>query len=116
MTNTTTPFEEVARNMDVVFDTVGGETFQRAFITLKAGGFLVTAVAFPNEAVQHGIRVARVQCKANAGQLESISELVVADKLQAHIAQVFPFPKINAAFELSESGRTRGKIVLQISK
>jgi len=114
---TSKSFEVVAQDMDVVFDTVGGDTFERAFITLKAGGFLVTAVAFPKmEEEQHGVRVARVQCKANAGQLESISELVVAEKLKAHIAQVFPFSEVNAAFELSESGRTRGKIVLQISK
>ena len=41
------PFEQVARDMDVVFDTVGGDTFQRAFQTLRKGGFLTTATAFP---------------------------------------------------------------------
>ena len=110
------PFEQVARDMDVVFDTVGGDTFQGALGTLKKGGFLVTSVAFPkDEAKQHGVGVERVQCKPNAGQLASIRELVEAGKLKAHVATVLPLAEIKQAFELSEGGRTRGKIVLQIA-
>ncbi len=42
--------------MDVVFDTAGGETYHRAFLTLKMGGLLVTAVAFPkDEASSYGV-------------------------------------------------------------
>ncbi len=108
------PFEQVARDMDVVFDTVGGDTFHRAFATLKKGGFLVTAVAFPkDEARQHGVGVGRVLCKPNAGQLASVRELVEAGKVRAHVATVLPLAQVKQAFELSEGGRTRGKIVLQ---
>ena len=110
------PFEQVARDMDVVFDTVGGDTFERAFQTLKHGGFLVTSVAFPKgEAQQHGVGVERVLCKPNAEQLASISELVEAGKLKPHVAAVVPLANINEALELSEAGRTRGKIVVQIA-
>ena len=110
------PFEQVARDMDVVFDTVGGETFKRAFGSLRKGGFLVTSVAFPkDEAQQHGVSVERVLCKPNAGQLASIRELVEAGKLKAYVTTVLPLAKIKQAFELSEGGRTRGKIVLQIA-
>ena len=110
------PFEQVARDMDVVFDTVGGDTFERAFATLKKGGFLVTAVAFPrDEAERYGVGVGRVMCKPNAGQLASIRELVEAGKVKAHVATVLPFAEIRQAFELSEGGRTRGKIVLRIA-
>ncbi len=108
------PFEQVARDMDVVFDTVGGDTFQRAFGTLRKGGFLVTSVAFPkDEAQQHGVGVERVLCKPNAGQLASIRELVEAGKVKPHVATVLPLAQIKQAFALSEGGRTRGKIVLQ---
>ena len=110
------PFEQVASGMDVVFDTVGGDTFQRAFNTLKKGGFLVTSVAFPkDEAQQHGVGVGRVLCKPSAGQLASICELVEGGKVKANVATVLPLTEIRQAFELSESGRTRGKIVLQIA-
>ena len=113
---TTQPFEEVVKDVDVVFDTVGGDTFQRAFSTLKTGGFLVTSVAFPkNEARQHGVGVARVLCKPDAGQLAAIRDLVDAGKLRAHVATVLPLAEVKQALELSAGGRTRGKIVLKMA-
>lgn len=112
---TAQPFEEAARDMDVVFDTVGGETFQRAFATLKPGCFLVTSVAFPADADrQRGVGVARVQCRPDAAQLASIRALVEAEKLRPHVATVLPLAAVRQAFALSEGGRTRGKIVLDL--
>jgi NADPH:quinone reductase-like Zn-dependent oxidoreductase len=109
------PFEQAARDMDVVLDTVGDDTFLRAFSALKKGGFLVTIVAFPkDEAQRYGVGVARVQCKPNAEQLASMRELVEAGKLKAHVATVLPLAEVRQALELSEAGRTRGKIVLQV--
>lgn len=110
------PFEEVARDMDVVFDTVGADVFQRAFRTLKTGGFLVTSVAFPrDEGQQYDVGVQRVQCKPNAAQLEMICDLVETGKVVPHVATVLPLADIRQALALSEAGRTRGKIVLQIA-
>lgn len=112
---TTQPFEQVARDMDVVFDTVGGDTFQRAFQTLKKGGTLVTAVEFPkDEAAPYGVRAARVFCKSDAGQLAAICDLVEAGTLNPHVGTVLQLADIRKALELSEAGRTRGKIVLRI--
>jgi NADPH:quinone reductase-like Zn-dependent oxidoreductase len=109
-------FEEVVKDVDVVFDTVGGDTFERAFQTLKTGGFLVTAVQFPSaeKAQEFGVKVARVYCKPNAEQLAAIGKLVEKGKLKAHISTVLPLSEVRKAHQLSESGRTRGKIVLQI--
>jgi NADPH:quinone reductase-like Zn-dependent oxidoreductase len=110
------PFETIARDMDVVFDTVGDDTFARAFRTLKKGGFLVTAVAFPkDEGTTYGVGTARVYCKPNAGQLVSIRELVDAGKVKANVATVFSVASVKEAFDLSEGGRTRGKIVLHVA-
>ncbi|MCC5670477.1 NADP-dependent oxidoreductase [Nostoc sp. CHAB 5784] len=84
-------FEEVVKDVDVVFDTVGGDTFERAFHTLKKGGFLVTAVQFPSEekAQKFGIKAARVYCKPNAKQLAAISKLVDEGRLKAHVSTVY---------------------------
>ena len=111
-------FEEVVKDVDVVFDAVGGDTFERAFQTLKKGGFLVTSVEFPSEekAQEFGVKSARVHCKPNAEQLAAISALVDEGKLKAHVATVLPLVEVKKAFQLSESGRTRGKIVLQIGR
>lgn len=109
-------FEEVVKAVDVVFDTVGGDTFERAFQTLKRGGFLVTAVEFPTEekAREFGAKTACVFCKPNAEQLAVIGELVESGKLKPHVSTVLPLAEVKKALRLSESGRTRGKIVLQV--
>lgn len=114
---TAQPFEQVARDMDVVFDTVGGDTFERAFHTMRKGGFLVTSVAFPTDQAQrHGVRVGRVQCKPNAKELAEMRDLVEGGRLVAYVAKVLPLSEVKEALALSEGGRTRGKIVLQIAR
>ena len=109
-------FEDDVREMDVVFDTVGGDIFQRGFASLKKGGFMVTAVAFPqDEARQHGAGVARVLCKADAAQLAAIRMLVEAGQLKAKVGAVLPLTDIREALALVQAGRTRGKVVLEIA-
>lgn len=109
------PFEEIVRDMDVVFDTVGGDTFERAFKTLKKGGVLVTAVAFPkDEGERYGVRVERAFTLPSADNLASIRDLVEAGKVVPHVTIVLPLAEAKQALALSEEGRTRGKIVLKI--
>ncbi len=107
---------EGVQDVDVVFDAVGGDTFEAAFHVLKKGGYLVTAVEFPTEekAKEFGVHAARVYCKPNPQQLAEISTLVDEGKLKAHVSTVLPIEEVNTALQLSKSGRTRGKIVLQI--
>jgi NADPH:quinone reductase-like Zn-dependent oxidoreductase len=109
-------FEQVARDMDVVLDTMGGETFQRAFQTLRKGGFMVTVVAFPEgEAERYRVRVTRSFTRPSARNLTAIKALVEAGKVTVHVDTVLPLAEIKQALALSESGRARGKIVLAIA-
>ncbi len=110
------PFEEVVKDVDVVFDTVGGDTLERTFQTLKKGGFLATAVEFPSEekAQEFSVKTAQVRCKPNAEQLNAIGKLVDEGRLKVHVSTVLPLAEVKKAHQLSQSGRTRGKIVLQI--
>lgn len=109
-------FEEIVKDVDVVFDTVGGDTLERAFQTLKKGGFLVTAVEPPSEekAKQYGVKAAMVAVAPNAKQLAEISQLIESGKLKTHVETVLPLAEVKKAHALSESGHTRGKIVLQL--
>ncbi|MGL4619348.1 MAG: NADP-dependent oxidoreductase [Chroococcidiopsis sp.] len=111
------PFEEVVKDVDVVFDTIGGDTCDRAFQTLKKGGFLVSAAAPPSEekARELGVQAAWVYCQPNAQQLAEINRLIDEGKLKVHIETVLPLTEVKKAHQLSQSGRTRGKIVLQVS-
>ena len=109
-------FEQAAHDMDVVFDTVGGDIFQRACPTLRPGGWLVTAVAFPtDEARQYGVRVARVACRPDAAQLGAIGDLADAGRLKARVGAVLPLAEVRQALELVQRGNTGGKVVLQLA-
>ena len=110
-------FEEVVKDVDVVFDTVGGDTQERAFQTLKKGGFLVTSAQTPSEekARELTLEAARVFCKPSAQQLAEINRLIDEGKLKIHIETILPLTEVKRAHELSESGRTRGKIVLTVN-
>ncbi|MGV1926386.1 NADP-dependent oxidoreductase [Agrobacterium tumefaciens] len=113
---TTLRFEDVARDIDVVPDTMGGEVFQRAFKTLKKDGFMVTVVAFPDdEADRYGVHVNRSFTVPSARNLASITQLVEAGKVVAHVDMVLPLDAIREAFALSEAGHVRGKIVLKLT-
>ncbi|HMV86847.1 MAG TPA: NADP-dependent oxidoreductase [Blastocatellia bacterium] len=109
-------FEDVARDVDVVFDTIGGETQERSFAVLKPGGVLVSAVSPPAQelAAARGVSAAMVQVQPNAAQLAEIAALADAGKIVPNIETVLPLSEFQRAHELSQSGRTRGKIVLQV--
>jgi NADPH:quinone reductase-like Zn-dependent oxidoreductase len=108
-------FEAVVKGVDVVYDTVGGDTLERSFQTLKRGGFLVTTVAPPSEekAEKFDVRIAMVGVEPSAKQLGEINQLIAAGKLKTHVATVLPLAEVRKAHQLSESGRTRGKIILR---
>jgi NADPH:quinone reductase-like Zn-dependent oxidoreductase len=109
-------FEEVVKDVDVVFDTIGNDTQERAFQTLKKGGFLVTSAQPPSaeKAKEFGVEAAFVFCQPSAPQLAEINRLIDEGKLKVHIETVLPLTEVKKAHQLSQSGRTRGKIVLQI--
>lgn len=113
---TTTQFEEVVRDADVVLDTIGGEVLQRCWTVLKPGGFLVSLVEVPSEetAIVHGVRQALATAKADAKTLTEITALVDSGQVKPTVSTVLPLPEVRQAHALNQSMHTRGKIVLQI--
>lgn len=106
-------FEDIATDMDVVLDTMGGEVYHRALRTLKKGGKMITVVAFPqDEAERYGVSAKRSFTVPNAESLSEIAHLVEAGKITPHVDTVLPFADVRDALAISEAGRTRGKIVL----
>lgn len=113
---TKTRFEEVATEVDVVFDTIGGETQERSFHSLKKGGFLVSIVnpPAPEKAVEFNVQAEFVGVVPNAAQLDEITELIEAGKIKTHVETILPLTEARKAHELSATGKTRGKIVLTV--
>ena len=108
-------FEDKVSGVDVVFDTVGGETQERAFQTLKRGGVLVSTVSPPSaaKAEEFGVTVAMVQMMPNPDQLAEINRLVENGKLKVRVATVLPFEEVKKAHQLSANGHADGKIILR---
>jgi NADPH:quinone reductase-like Zn-dependent oxidoreductase len=100
--------------VDVALDTVGGETTQSLVPTLREGGILVTiASAPPEEAARE--RRARAEMHVtspNPEQMARIAELVAAGDVHVEIAETIPLSEARRAHERSETGHTRGKIIL----
>ena len=109
-------FEEIVRDVDVVLDTLGGATLDKSFQVLKKGGVLVSTVQPPNqdEAKRRGVRAMNMQNKVNADRLAQIAQLIDAGRFKANVEKVLPLSEARQAQELSQSGHTRGKIVLKV--
>jgi NADPH:quinone reductase-like Zn-dependent oxidoreductase len=110
-------FEDIARKIDIVLDTLGDETQERSWSVLKKGGVLVSLVQPPSEekAKELGVRAAFAAVHPSGAQLAEIAKMIDSGKLAPVIARIFPLSEARRAHELSQSGHTHGKIVLRIS-
>jgi len=115
---TRTKFEDVAKDVDVVLDTVGRDTLERSYGVVKKGGIIVSIVDEPKSATleAHGIRGVTLRCTPKAGVLEELSKLMEAKKLAPVISQTFPMTQVVQAQDQIATGHTRGKIVLSIGQ
>ncbi|MCB0177766.1 MAG: NADP-dependent oxidoreductase [Anaerolineae bacterium] len=114
---TTTPFEEVIADVDLVLDTIGGETLQRSMAVVKHGGTLVSLLEKPSFqlAQARGIRAVKNAVTPTNDDLQRIARLIDEGQVKAVVGQTFPLRQVRQAHELSQSGHGRGRIVLQIT-
>ncbi len=107
---------EAVSDVDVAFDTVGGDTTQSLLPTVREGGILVTVAGPPPEeaARERGVRAELYVTSTTPQQLARIAELVASGEVHVEVTEVLPFTEVQRAHELSESGHTRGKIILTV--
>jgi len=110
-----TRFEDAAKDIDVIFDTVGGETLDRSYAVVKSGGVLVTIAGMPSgkKAAEYGIKAVYAGPKPTTALLTEIADLIDSGKLKVHVSKVLPLSDVRQALDLSQEGHTRGKIVLK---
>jgi NADPH:quinone reductase-like Zn-dependent oxidoreductase len=107
---------DAVSGVDVALDTVGGETTESLLPALREGGILVTIAGAPPEeaARERGVRAELFVMSPTSEQLARIAELVAAGEVRVEMAGVVPLAEVQRAHELSESGHTRGKIILTV--
>jgi NADPH:quinone reductase-like Zn-dependent oxidoreductase len=110
-------FEDIARDVDVVFDLIGGETRQRSWQVLKKGGILVSTMMEPfgDKPRALGVRAAHYTVQESGRELREIAGLIDAGKVKPKISKVFNFHEVGSAFEYVENGDTEGKVVLKVA-
>jgi NADPH:quinone reductase-like Zn-dependent oxidoreductase len=111
-------FEDSVSGVDVVLDTVGGDTQLRSLRVLKPGGILVSVVSPVPEPIQkrYGVRAAYFYVDVTTARLNKITELFDSRKLVTDVGSVLPLEEARIAHEmLGGAPHQRGKIVLTIA-
>ncbi|MEC1525638.1 NADP-dependent oxidoreductase [Neobacillus niacini] len=136
----TEKFEEILKNYDAVFDTLGGETLEKSFEVIKSGGKIVSVSGLPNARFgkeygsgffktllfsaashkltalekKHNVQYTFLFMKPSGEQLRIIANFIETGKIIPIIDRSFPFENAQKAMEYAESGRAKGKIILKI--
>jgi NADPH:quinone reductase-like Zn-dependent oxidoreductase len=113
---TTEEFEKVAGKVDLVLDTIGGDTQDRSWRVLNKGGALISLVQSPSEqkARRFGVRGIMCSVRPDGAQLTKIAELIDSAELKPIIDRILPLSEARRAHDLSQNGHIRGKIVLRV--
>ncbi|MED1408237.1 MULTISPECIES: NADP-dependent oxidoreductase [Bacillus] len=136
----TEQFEDILKNYDAVFDTLGGTTLEKSFDIIKNGGNIVSVSGMPNARFgkefgsgffktllfslaskklttlekKHNAQYSFLFMKPSGDQLRIIANYIESGKIKPVIDRVFPFEDAQKAMEYSESGRAKGKIIVKI--
>lgn len=136
----TEKFEEILKNYDAVFDTLGGEILEKSFEVIKSGGKVVSVSGLPNARFgkeygsgffktmlfsiashkltalekKYNVQYTFLFMKPSGEQLRIIANFIETGKIKPIIDRVFPFDDAQKAIEYAESGRAKGKIILKI--
>ncbi|EEL27776.1 NADP-dependent oxidoreductase [Bacillus cereus] len=136
----TEKFEDILKNYDAVFDTIGGATLEKSFNIIKSGGNIVSVSGMPNARFgkefgsgffktllfslaskkltalekKHNAQYSFLFMKPSGDHLRTIANYIEAGKIKPVIDRVFPFEDAQKAMEYSESGRAKGKIIVKI--
>ncbi|WP_316827049.1 NADP-dependent oxidoreductase [Pedobacter miscanthi] len=109
-------FETTLNDIDLVLDTIGGETQLKSLNVLKEGGRVITTLMpeYVAEAKAKKVHLIGFTAQSIPAQLAEIATLIDSGKVKPVIEKVLPFTSARQAQAESEQGHTRGKIVLQV--
>ena len=109
-------FEEKIKDYDAVFDTAGGDAYQKSFRVVKEGGIIVSMVEQPNEELLAKYKItAKAQfTQPNADQLVKLASLVDDGVIKPHVDKSFSMEQAKEAFAYQQTGSPQGKVVITV--
>lgn len=107
-------FDEMLKDIDLVFDLVAGEVQEKSFKVLKHGGTLVSTLEAPDKAklLAKGAKGRHYMAKPDADQLAEIGSLIEQGRIRPILAATYPLAQAARAETALEQGHVQGKIVL----
>ena len=112
----TQTFEELIRDYDAAFDTVGGETYSRSFEVLKRGGIIVSMLEQPNQELmkQSGVKAIFQFTQLSRDRLTKLAQWVDHNNIRVNVDKTFPLEEAGKALDYQRDVHPRGKVVLAI--
>ena len=112
----TQTFEELIRDCDAAFDTVGGETYSRSFKVLKRGGIIVSMLEQPNQELmkQFGVKAVFQFTQLTRDPLTKLAQWVDQNNIRVNVDKTFPLEEAGKALDYQRDVHPRGKVVLAI--
>uniref|UniRef100_A0A0B7JNC4 Enoyl reductase (ER) domain-containing protein n=1 Tax=Bionectria ochroleuca TaxID=29856 RepID=A0A0B7JNC4_BIOOC len=111
--------DQNGREVDLVFDCAGGSSLAASWYAVKDGGKFVSVCGVPEDSrpkdVKKTVQSLWFVITPLGKDLDIITEMVEAGRLKVNIDSVFEFDQFSAAFEKTETGRPRGKVILKVS-
>jgi NADPH:quinone reductase-like Zn-dependent oxidoreductase len=113
--------KDVVRDMDFVFDPIGGDTTARSLEVLKKSGTLFSIVGGVKEHLQETIRAKDLQARnylvqSSGSDMAELALLLREGIIRPVISHRFNFDEMTAAHRQMETGKTRGKIVVIVRR
>lgn len=104
------------RELDFVFDTMGGDGQGKLYDMLKENGMLVSISTPPDEAEAEraNVRCEYVFMQPTGERLQRIADAVEQGELKPVIDRVFPLEQTKQAHDYGEEGHAKGKIVIKV--
>ena len=114
---TTTKFEDVVKDVDLVLNCVRADALSRSYGVVKKGGAIVSITDEPDraECAKHEIRCSRLGANPDAKVLEELAKLIEAGKIKPIVSQTFPLAEAANAHQQIDTRHTLGKIVLKVA-
>lgn len=109
-------FEDMLKDYDAVYDTIGGDTYLRSFKILKPGGKIISMNEQPNKelAAKHQVTALHLSADVNTESLGKVRDLVERSVIKPQIAKIFPLDQAAEAFRCLETEHPQGKVVISI--
>ncbi len=115
---TTTKFEDVVKDVDLVLNCVRADALARSYGVVKKGGTIVSITDEPDqtECAKRGITCSRMGANPDAKVLEELTKLIEAGKMRPVVSQTLPLAEASKAHQQIETRHTLGKIVLKVAE